>query len=81
MDDCGSRGGNAQWPVAIVKVTRFTTSKESAKAIISYIRGRPGKEGESLIRELFGHDNAMDYEQALRMVSEAEDGTIFSHLL
>ena len=43
--------------MAVVKAT-FTKSRGGAKASIRYIAFRPGKNGEEMSRQLFGHDGA-----------------------
>jgi hypothetical protein len=62
--------------MAIVKAS-FTKSKGSAKAAIRYIQHRPGKEGESITRTLFGRDGLMGRFEAYRMLDEAQTGSLF----
>ena len=41
--------------MAVVKAT-YTKSRGGAKASIRYIASRPGRNGEKIMRQLFGHD-------------------------
>jgi hypothetical protein len=66
--------------MAVVKAS-FTKSRGGAKASIRYITFRPGKGGEKISRQLFGHDGALSIFQADRMVDEAEKGTVFFRLV
>src|SRR4051794_19550898 len=66
--------------MAIVKnnyVKRGRGQLARVKASLRYITHRPGKDKERMYRELFGHDGAMDKDQAYRMFDEAQKGTIF----
>ena len=75
----GKRGGERQAPqslMAIVKAS-FTKSTGGAKASIRYIQHRPGKEGASITRTLFGSDGLMGRYEAYRMIDEAEQGSRF----
>ena len=62
--------------MAVVKAS-FTKSRGGAKASIRYIAFRPGKDGEKIKRQLFGHDGGLSISQADRMVDEASKGTIY----
>src|SRR5947209_5081075 len=62
--------------MAIVKAT-YTKSSAGAKAAIRYIEHRPGKDGEKIIRNLFGIDGLMGRWQANRMIDEAEKRSLF----
>ena len=66
--------------MAVVKAT-FTKSRGGAKASIRYIAFRPGKNGEEMSRQLFGHDGALSLLQADRIVDEAKKGTNFFRLV
>ena len=66
--------------MAVVKAT-FTKSRGGAKASIRYIAFRPGKNGEEMSRQLFGHDGALSLFQADRIVDEAKKGTNFFRLV
>jgi hypothetical protein len=62
--------------MAIVKAS-YTKSREGAKASIRYIAHRPGKDGDKIIRKLFGIDGLMEKYQAYRFIDEAEEGSLF----
>jgi hypothetical protein len=65
--------------MAIVKAS-FTRSSESIKKILHYIVHRPGREGEELNRELFGHtEESIRKEDAYRRF-DAGGGMTFFHL-
>lgn len=66
--------------MAIVKAS-FTKSKGSAKASVRYIQHRPGKDGASATRTLFGTDGLMGRFEAYRMLEEAQDGSHFYRLV
>jgi hypothetical protein len=66
--------------MAVVKAT-FTKSRGGAKASIRYIAFRPGRNGEEMARQLFGHDGALSLFQADRIVDEAKKGTNFFRLV
>lgn len=66
--------------MAVVKAS-FTKSRGGAKASIRYIAFRPGKQGEKIARQLFGHDGGLSIYQADRMVDTAGKGTIFFRLV
>jgi hypothetical protein len=62
--------------MAIVKAS-FTKSRGGAKASIRYIQHRPGSEGASVTRTLFGRDGLMGRFEAYRMIDGAEQGSLF----
>ncbi len=62
--------------MAIVKA-KYTANKGAAKANIRYIQHRRGKDGKNKHRMLFGHDSAMDKQQAYEIIDEAKKGTKF----
>src|SRR5687767_11020688 len=65
--------------MAIVKAY-FTRSSAKIKKTLNYIVHRPGREGEKLTRELFGHTaEAIRKEDAYRRI-DAEAGMTFFHL-
>jgi hypothetical protein len=66
--------------MAIVKAT-YTKSRGGAKAAIRYIQHRPGREGEKVIRELFGADGVVDRQDAYRMIDAAGKGNIFFRIV
>ncbi len=66
--------------MAIVK-TNYTKSHAGAKAAIRYIQHRPGKDGRTITRTLFGNDGVMGRQQAYRMIDEAEKGTVFFRIV
>ena len=66
--------------MAIVKAS-FTKNTGSAKAAIRYIQHRPGREGASTTRTLFGRDGLMGRYEAYRMIDEAEQGSRFFRLV
>ena len=66
--------------MAVVKAT-YTKSRGGAKASIRYIATRPGRNGEKITRQLFGHDGALSLAQAYGMVDEATKGTNFFRLV
>ena len=51
------------------------------KASIRYIQHRPGKDGVSTTRTLFGTDGLMGRYEAYRMIEEAEQGSHFFRLV
>jgi hypothetical protein len=53
-------------------VKRDKHEKKRAKAVIRYIQHRPGKDGDKIIRTLFGRDGAIERTDAYRMIDEAE---------
>src|SRR4051794_30223531 len=65
--------------MAIVK-NRFTRQRRAAKANVRYITHRAGREGETITRELFGHDDKLTKEQAYTMIDSAPKGTYFNRL-
>src|SRR2546423_12870781 len=62
--------------MAIVKAT-YTKSSAGAKASIRYIAHRPGKDGATITRNLFGLDGLMGRWQAYQMIDEADKGSVF----
>jgi hypothetical protein len=65
--------------MAVVKakfVKRDKHEKRRAKAVIRYIQHRPGKDGDKIIRTLFGCDGAMERGDAYRMIDEAKKADI-----
>jgi hypothetical protein len=62
--------------MAIVKAT-YTRSRGGAKASISYIQRRPGKDREKITRTLFGRAGAMGRLEAESLIDEAQDGSFF----
>src|SRR5512132_776485 len=59
--------------MAVVKakfVKRGKGEKNRAKAHARYIQHRPGKDGEKIIRTLFGRDGAMERSDAYRMIDD-----------
>ncbi len=62
--------------MAIVKAS-FTKSTGGAKASVRYIQHRPGIEGASVTRTLFGSDGLMGRYEAYRMIETAEKGSRF----
>jgi hypothetical protein len=62
--------------MAIVKMS-YTKDKSGAKASIRYIQHRPGKNGATITRTLYGTDGVMSRSQAYRMIDEAAKGTYF----
>ena len=59
-------------------VANYTKSAGSAKANIRYIQHRPGRNGERLVRTLFGSEGvAMKREEAYQMIDEAPRGSTF----
>jgi hypothetical protein len=66
--------------MAIVKAS-FTKSRGSAKASVRYIQHRPGKDGVSTTRTLFGTDGLMGRYEAYRMIEEAEEKSLFFRLV
>ena len=59
--------------MAVVKakfVKRGAQEKKRAKAALRYIQHRPGKDGEKIIRTLFGRDGAMERSDAYRMIDD-----------
>ncbi len=66
--------------MAIVKA-KYTANKGAAKANVRYIQNRRGKDGKKKQRTLFGHDSAMDREQAYEIIDEAKKGTKFYKII
>src|SRR5688500_14860098 len=65
--------------MAIVKAY-FTRSSEKIKKTLNYIVHRPGREGEKLNRELFGHtEESIRKEDAYRDI-DAQPGMTYFHL-
>jgi hypothetical protein len=62
--------------MAIVKAT-YTRSRTGAKASIRYIEHRPGKDGATITRHLFGIDGLMRRDQAYHLIDEAPKGSTF----
>jgi len=62
--------------MAIVKAT-YTTKRGGAKASIRYIEHRPGKDGATITRHLFGSDGLMGRWQAYSLIDQAEKGSFF----
>ena len=62
--------------MAIVKAT-YTRSRGGAKASISYIQRRPGKDREQITRTLFGKAGAMGRLEAYSLIDEADNGSFF----
>src|SRR5713226_1713730 len=62
--------------MAIVKAT-YTRSRGGAKASISYIQRRPGKDREPITRTLFGRDGVMGRLEAYSLIDGAIDGSYF----
>jgi hypothetical protein len=66
--------------MAVVKAS-FTKSRGGAKASLHYILFRPGKGGEKVARQLFGHDGSMSIFQAEKLIDEAGKGTTFFRIV
>jgi hypothetical protein len=66
--------------MAVVTAT-FTKSRGGAKASIGYIAFRPGRNGEKMSRQLFGHDGPLSIFQAEGIIDEAPKGTNFFRLV
>ena len=62
--------------MAIIKAT-YTRSRGGAKASISYIQRRPGKDREPITRSLFGRDGVMGRLEAYSLIDEADDNSFF----
>ena len=66
--------------MAIVKAT-YTKKQAGAKASISYIAHRPGREGEKSNRVLFGSDGVMGRREAYQMIDLAAKGSFFYRIV
>ena len=51
--------------------------RQKAKASLGYIGTRPGKDGEKLVRELFGRFGTYTPEEVARLIDEAPGNTLF----
>jgi hypothetical protein len=70
--------------VAFVKTSFIPPGKSAkarARAALQYEGTRPGKNGEEIIRTLFGHDGPLTEEQAEQMIEEAVKNTYFWSLI
>ena len=69
--------------MAIVKANyckRGIHERQIAKANISYIQTRPGREKERLTRTLFGPTGALGRSEANQFITDAPTGTYFYRL-
>jgi hypothetical protein len=66
--------------MAIVKAS-FTTHRQGAKATVKYITHRPGREGATITRALFGRDGVMSKQEVYRLIDEAGKGSLFFRLV
>ncbi len=66
--------------MAVIKA-KYTTNKGEAKAHIRYIQNRRGKGGEKKHRTLYGHDSAMDRQEAYEIIDEAKKGIKFYKIM
>lgn len=70
--------------MAVVKanfVKRGRTAKARAKATIRYLLHRPGKDGHTRTRTLFGADGVITKQQAYHMIDAAKQDTIFFRII
>lgn len=70
--------------MAVVKmnfIKRGRDAKKRAKATVRYIQHRPGKDGERIIRTLFGSDGVMERTDAYRMIDETRNGDILFRIV
>ena len=66
--------------MAIVKAS-YTRSRGGAKASISYIQRRPGKDKEQITRTLFGNGGVMGRIDAYNLIDEAQQGERFFRVI
>src|SRR4051794_14862885 len=64
---------------SFIKPGKFAKAK--ARAVVQYNGTRPGKDGEEIIRTLFGHDGTLTEEQVQRLIDEAPKNTYFWNLI
>ncbi|MFZ3168422.1 MAG: hypothetical protein WA130_12460 [Candidatus Methanoperedens sp.] len=62
--------------MAIVKAN-YTKSNVNIKASVRYIQNRKGKDGQKVMRTLFGLDGIMERGEAYDIIDEAAEGTKF----
>jgi hypothetical protein len=62
--------------MAIVKAS-YTRSRQIAKKAVRYIGHRAGRDGERVVRQVFGPDGPIARDDAYQMVDQAEKGSIF----
>src|SRR5512132_3458610 len=63
-------------------VKRGAGDKQRAKASVRYIQHRPGKDGEKIIRKLFGRDGAIERSDAYRMIDDkGRADTLFKFII
>src|SRR5215216_2966417 len=69
--------------MAVVKanyVKRGSNERQGAKANISYIQSRPGRDKERLCRTLFGPSGNLGKHEAYQFIDDAPKGTYFYRL-
>lgn len=66
--------------MAIVKA-RYTRSRGAIKATVKYMAHRPGREGERMTRDLFGHDGERRKAEAYQMIDTHKGMTYFRVVL
>ena len=62
-------------------VKKGKAEHKRAKATIRYITHRPGKDRENIFRQLFGHDGALEKEDAYAAIDQAAKGTYFYRMI
>jgi hypothetical protein len=62
-------------------VKKGKAEHKRAKATIRYITHRPGKDKENIFRQLFGHDGALEKEDAYEAIDAAPKGTYFYRMM
>jgi hypothetical protein len=62
-------------------VKKGTEEHKRAKATIRYITHRPGKDKENIFRQLFGHDGALEKDDAYAAIDQAPKGTYFYRMI
>src|SRR3954470_17621944 len=63
-------------------IPRNSRSRQKAKAHLGYIGNRPGKDGETLSRTLFGRDfGALTPDEARALIDDAPANTLFWRLI
>ena len=66
--------------MAIVK-TNYTREASKAKDTIRYNQNRSGKDGEKIIRQMYGWDGKIERSVAYTMIDTAEKGSYFYRLI
>jgi hypothetical protein len=67
--------------MANIIVTSYTRDRKEAKKTVAYITHRCGREKQTLTRQIFGIDGALEKHHAYQMIDSAQKGTVFFRIV